>query len=244
MKKALLIVSFGVTTKEAREKTLDLYKKEVEASFPHYDVFIAYSSRRIIGKVKQREGLEVDYPLQALEKLMTTGYEKILIQPFSVISSEALKTLGTSIKAKHVKLLPPLLHTTSEDSILAKLILQGFALNEKEALLFVGHGSATTEQDFYVKFNDVLEKLEIPAFLGTIKGHLTIETISQKLRESGIESVRVKPFLLTKGHHVTQDIKKMWVEGLKSEGFKVEVDLKPLGEYPAIRQHFIHLIKE
>ena len=73
---------------------------------------------------------------------------------------------------------------------------------------------------------------------------MTVELIGKKLKETGIETVLLRPFLLTEGHHVTQDINKIWAKGLTNQGLKVSVDLKPLGEYRYIRKHFIDLIKE
>lgn len=249
MKRALLIVSFGVTTKASREKTLDLYKREVEASFPTYDVFVAYSSRRIIGKIKQREGISIDHPLQALERLLESNYDEILIQPFSVICGETFKALEAYVKTyrdrvKLMKLVLPLLHGASDDGPLVNLLRQEVVLKDKEALVLVGHGIEGVEQASYGKLEKALEALDVTVLLGTIKGHLTIDHVNEKLRKKNVETVVLRPFLLTSGHHVTQDIKKTWVEGLEGRGFNVHVDLKPLGEYESIRQHFIHLMKE
>jgi len=247
--KALLIVSFGVADRSSRKKTLDLYKKEVAALFPEYEVFCAFSSKRIIEKIAQREGMAIDDPHQALQRIFRAGYSKVLVSPFSLICGETFKKLDEYVqdfegKFEGIKLVYPLLHKASDYQHIAKLITQDILLDSNQALVFVGHGTDSDEQESYNKLSEALAALDNQAFLGTIKNNLTVEIISEKLIKKEITTVILRPLLITSGHHVMQDINKIWTSGLASYGFKVEVDLKTLGEYEKIRRYFAHLIKE
>ncbi len=48
MKKAILVVSFGTSYPETREKTIEACEKRVAHEFPDYTVFRAFTSNKII----------------------------------------------------------------------------------------------------------------------------------------------------------------------------------------------------
>lgn len=53
MKKALLVVSFGTSYHETREKTIDICEDKIKNSLKSYDFFRAYTSNMIINKIKK-----------------------------------------------------------------------------------------------------------------------------------------------------------------------------------------------
>ena len=69
MKKALLVVSFGTSYHDTCEKNIVACERDLAASCPDRDLFRAFTSGMIIRKLKQRDGIEIDTPLQALQKL-------------------------------------------------------------------------------------------------------------------------------------------------------------------------------
>ena len=73
MKKALLVVSFGTSYPDTCEKNIVACERELAASCPDRDTFRAFTSGMIIRKLKQRDGIEIDTPLQALQKLAEQG---------------------------------------------------------------------------------------------------------------------------------------------------------------------------
>ena len=249
-KQAILIVSFGVIKKASREETLDLYEEEVRRACSNFDVFHAYASTRIIDKIKAREGIEIHSPSEALKKMMTMGYEQIVVQPFGLICGETFLQLVERIKQSRqtgvtLKLLLPLLHDACDYAQVAQNITSEAALpSEKTALVFVGHGTYTDAQRAYLTLAEVLGKRTPPAFFGTIKNDLTVESVSAQLKKRGIESVVLRPFLLTAGHHVKKDIQMDWANGLRQAGFSVQIDFKPLGAYASVRRYFLALLKE
>ena len=77
MKKALLVVSFGTSYPDTCEKNIVACERELAASCPDRDTFRAFTSGMIIRKLKQRDGIEIDTPLQALQKLAEQGYQDV-----------------------------------------------------------------------------------------------------------------------------------------------------------------------
>ena len=53
MKKALLVVSFGTSFKETREKTICALEQDLRDEFPDRDFYRAWTSNMIIKKVER-----------------------------------------------------------------------------------------------------------------------------------------------------------------------------------------------
>lgn len=69
MKKALLVVSFGTSYHDTCEKNIVACERDLAASCPDRDLFRAFTSGMIIRKLRQRDGIDIDTPLQALKSL-------------------------------------------------------------------------------------------------------------------------------------------------------------------------------
>ena len=65
MKKAVLVVSFGTSYKETREKTIEACEKKIKEGLEGYDFFRAFTSNMIIRKLKNRDGLHIENPIEA-----------------------------------------------------------------------------------------------------------------------------------------------------------------------------------
>lgn len=88
MKKALLVVSFGTSYHDTCEKNIVACERDLAASCPDRDLFRAFTSGMIIRKLKQRDGIEIDTPLQALQKLAEQGYQDVAIQSLHIINGD------------------------------------------------------------------------------------------------------------------------------------------------------------
>ena len=53
MKKAVLVVSFGTSYKETREKTIEACENKIKEGLKEYDFFRAFTSNMIIRKLKK-----------------------------------------------------------------------------------------------------------------------------------------------------------------------------------------------
>ncbi|MBN0098879.1 sirohydrochlorin cobaltochelatase, partial [Pseudomonas aeruginosa] len=57
MKKALLVVSFGTSYHDTREKNIAACERDLAASCPDRTLFRAFTSGMIIRKLQQRDGI-------------------------------------------------------------------------------------------------------------------------------------------------------------------------------------------
>ena len=84
-KKALLVVSFGTSHHDTREKTIDRIEAHLAHAFPDRRVYRAWTSGMIIRKLRQ-EGLEIDTVSDALERMLADGVTDVVVQPTHLLN--------------------------------------------------------------------------------------------------------------------------------------------------------------
>jgi len=250
MKKAVLVVSFGVSHQETRKKTIAVCEQEIKQSFAEYDFFRAYTSHRIIEKIKKKEQLVIDHFHIALENIYRAGYVEVLVQPLYVVGGEEFNQLKWHLlsyehKFKKIQLGRPLLTYMADYIETVEVMKEQLPqLKDHEALIFMGHGTANVAQAAYCALEYVLRDREINAFVGTLTGYPGIDQIIKNLELNQGKTVILMPFLLVTGYHVMKDMKgeqaESWKNRLEIRGYEVQVILKGLGEYPGIRKQFIN----
>lgn len=98
MKKAILVVSFGTSYPETREKTIEACEKRVAHEFPDYTVFRAFTSNKIIKKLKTRDNMHINTPSQALNQLKELGYKEVIIQSLHIISGGEFEKITAQVE--------------------------------------------------------------------------------------------------------------------------------------------------
>ena len=119
MKKAVLVVSFGTSYHETRKKTIEVCEKKISEKLEGYDFYRAFTSNMIINKLKKRDNMFIDNPVEALQKLADAGYEEVVVQTLHIICGEEYNKLKEQVesfkpKFKKIALGRPLL-TTIDD---------------------------------------------------------------------------------------------------------------------------------
>ena len=79
--KELLVVSFGTSYYDSRRLTIGAVEEVLEREFPDYAVRRGFTSRRIIERLKKRDGLLIDDTEQALKRAEENGVKRLVIQP-------------------------------------------------------------------------------------------------------------------------------------------------------------------
>ena len=59
-KKGLLVVSFGTSVNETCKKTIDVIEKRLQEEFSEYVVYRAWTSKKIIKKIRERDGVKTE----------------------------------------------------------------------------------------------------------------------------------------------------------------------------------------
>ena len=85
-KKALLVVSFGTSYPETRTRTIDRIEEDLKNAFPDREFNRAWTSPKIIAKIRKRDGENIETPDQALDRLAAEGFDDILVQTTHIIA--------------------------------------------------------------------------------------------------------------------------------------------------------------
>lgn len=249
MKKAVLVVSFGTSYHETRAKTIDVVEDRIKNALKDYDFYRAFTSNMIIKKLKNRDGIEIENPVQALTRLSEEGYKEVVVQTLHIICGEEYNKLKDQVKEFEPKfekltLGRPLL-TTIEDYKDTVEAIKGDLpkLNNREAIVFMGHGTNHESHSAYPAIEYFMRDKDINAYVGTVEGYPEIQHVIKKIKDGNIEKVYLMPFMLVAGDHAINDMasdeEDSWKSILDSEGLKVEVILKGLGEYLGIQEKFM-----
>ena len=103
MKKAVLVISFGTTYKETREKTIEACEKKIREGLEGYDFFRAFTSNIIIKILKDRDGLYIETPIEVLNRLYKEGYKEVIVQSLHIIWGEEFNKLREQVKEYNYK---------------------------------------------------------------------------------------------------------------------------------------------
>ncbi|MCI7681048.1 sirohydrochlorin cobaltochelatase [Fusobacterium necrophorum subsp. funduliforme] len=252
-KQAILLVHFGTTHDDTREKTIDVFRKKVESLFPDCDVFEAFTSRMIIKRLKAR-GIFRKNPLELLEELKGKGYTHIYVQSSHLlhgIEYENLREEITSYSSSFEKIAigETLLHSVEDYKKIVSALTSRQSQSSKEAIVYIGHGTEHAANASYPMMRYVFVQEGHPEyFVGTVEGYPDIsEVVKDIQREYGenLPSLVLKPFMFVAGEHAKNDIAIDWKENLEEAGFSVsKVVLEGLGEIPEIQDIFIKHLRE
>lgn len=100
-KDAILVLSFGTTYKDSRQKTIDRTVDAIKAAHPDQKVVVAFTSHIIVDRIKAKEGLTVPTPEQAMAQLKKKAIRAWPLRPST--SSPAWNTLMTRLFSTSIK---------------------------------------------------------------------------------------------------------------------------------------------
>lgn len=253
-KRAILAVSFGTSRKDAMI-AIEAVEKSFEKIFEGCPVRRAFTSGRIIAKLKARDGVVTDNVSEALEKLAAEGYSDIAIQPTYIINGYEYELMRAEVrgykgKFARISIGAPLLTYDSDYERMAEIMADTIPeLADREtAAVFVGHGTEHCANSAYAALAYRLDaRGHKNCFVGTVEAFPDIDDIKARLRECGAKRVILKPFLTVAGEHALNDIcgsgENSWFSVLKNEGYEVTCESRGLGEYEEVRAVFAEHIR-
>jgi len=249
-KKALLTVSFGTSYTASRERAIIPMETTLAGAFPGHDHERAMLSHMVISKINRRDGLAVENPGQALERLYQSGYQEILIQPLLVMAGIEYERLLTDLRPwqnrfERLSIGSPLLAAPEDYEKVADVLENEFRAHDREeAFILMGHGSRHRANAVYAALEAVFRVRGWPkVYIATVEGRPTFADILPRLRENHVQKVALMPFMLVAGDHAHNDMagedEESWKTILEREGFAVSVHMAGLGEIEGIRKIFV-----
>lgn len=245
-KAAILMVHFGTTYNDTREKTIDAINRKVMHSFPDCEVREAYTSRIVMRRLRAR-GIDKKNPINALLKLRAEGYTHIIVQSTNVIEGIEMESLRRDVQSvksffKAIRIGTPLLYSAEDAKEVVNIL--GKRHPVKGNTVWVGHGTYTPATatyamiDYMFKINGLQN-----SHVATIEGYPSFDELLIKLSKSSSKKVTLIPFMFVAGNHANNDISIDWKNDLEKEGYSVQVIKEGLGEVPEIQDMYINHIR-
>ena len=248
---ALLIVHFGTTYDDTRQKTIDAINEKATSRFPDMVVREAYTSRIVIKRLRER-GIQKDTPTDALLSLRGEGYKKVIIQPSYIIDGKEMDLLRKEADQlrpffDEIRIGTPLLYSVEDAKKVCSLLVSRHPADKKkrEHVLFVGHGTEGPATALYSQLDYMLRANGYDQYhVATIEGYPTQQTALEQIKAMKGRKVTLVPLLFVAGDHASNDISVEWKEELEKQGLDVELHIEGLGEVPEIQNLYIERIKE
>lgn len=251
---AILAVSFGTSHADTREKTIDRIEEDIRKAYPDDKVYRAWTSKMIIKKIWNRDGVKIFNVKEAMEQMKADGIKNVLVQPTHVINGIENDLMQEDVKAyadafESISFGTPLL-TTEEDNIrVAKAVAEDLQPGKENALVLMGHGTSHYANSVYAALDYRFKDMGYDnIFLGTVEAYPSLVSLMKQVHAYHPKKVILAPFMIVAGDHAKNDLSSeeedSWRSQFEKEGFQVECLLKGLGENETIRQIFIDHIEE
>ena len=246
-KQAILVVSFGTTHQDTRDKTIGAIELALAERYPDRTLRRAFTSGMIMRVLKERDHLIIDNVSEAMEHLIEDGFTDVLIQPTHIINGDEYDKMIAQIEPYKEKLNilhvgAPLL-TSSEDytKTCEAIIKNAPELKESDVLILMGHGTGHFADAAYAALDYRFKALGYTnVFVGTVEGYPSLETVLEQMKPLAPEKVILMPFMIVAGDHAVNDMasdeEDSWRSVCESEGYEVECIVKGIGEFKEIQQ--------
>lgn len=253
MKRAVLLVSFGTSYKEARDKSLESICRDLAEVDKNVPVYQAYTSGMIIKKLA-KDNIKMYNVDEAIEKALKENVQSLYVVSTHMIPGhEYNKLLGILEKYKsefiNLKIATPLLYERGDCEKVVSVLNKIFKFNKIYDYVLMGHG---TDADANIRYKEMNEAFKNAGFknvhIASVEAKPDInDAIAEMKKCKHIEKVIVHPFMIVAGDHANNDMageRDSFVSVLNECGYKTEAILKGLGEYPEFREIYVNKLTE
>ena len=240
-KKALLVVSFGTSHHDTREKTIDQIEAYLAGAFPDRRVYRAWTSGMIIRKLRQ-EGVEIDTVPAALERMLADGVTDVVVQPTHLLNgveNDAMIREAEAVRGRFqsLRIGAPLLTSHEDLEQMARILTEMFPqLLEEEAVLFMGHGTEHYANAVYAALDYRFKDMGRDRFyMATVEGYPTLENALRQMQaRKGLKRVYLVPFMIVAGDHAKNDMAgdepDSWKNVVAQAGYEPRCICRGMGE--------------
>ena len=230
----ILVVSFGTSFNDSRAEDIGGVEKALQAAYPDWSVRRAFTAQIIINHVQARDDEKIDNVDQALERAVSNGVKKLIIQPTHLMHGaeyDELKEAVDSYKDKFesVTIAEPLLGEVGSDATVINEDKQAVAeaitaqavksanydsldaaAEDGTAFVFMGHGTSHTAKVTYSQMQTQMDTLGYKnVFIGTVEGEpeeTACENVIEAVKAAGYKKVILRPLMVVAGDHANNDM--------------------------------------
>lgn len=254
-KEAILVVSFGTSHNDSREKTIDQIEFDIKKAYPGYRIYRAFTSKVIIKILKYRDGINVYSVEEAIVQMKRDGVEKLIVQPTHILNGiendRMIRDVNLYKEVFHsVKFGAPLLNSTQDyREVIAAFVKELPIISSQEAIVCMGHGTEHNSNTCYAALDYMFKDYDCDnIYVATVEAYPKLNDIIKHLKKHNYKKIILIPFMVVSGNHANNDMAgdnaDSWKTVLEREGFEVMCILKGLGECKNIRRIFVDHIKD
>ncbi len=260
-KDAIVVMSFGTTFKESRQKTIEATVAAIQQAHPDTKVVTAFTSHIIIDRIQKKEGIKIPTPEAALAQLKEEGYTRIALTSLDVIPGMEYgydKAIFNEYKDQFKKMTlgTSLMYWMGQENqsddiaeAMNALKTQFPKIGKQDAILIMAHGTPDPSNAYYAVIQDRLDQMKLGnVFIYTVEGWPSLETIMPELKAKGVRNITLMPMMMVAGDHANNDMagadKDSHKSILEANGFKVTPYIHGIGENQAIRDLFVKRANE
>lgn len=253
MNDGILLVAFGTSYGKARV-SYDKTEETFQPSFSKDRIHWSYTSD-IIRKKLAKQGKPVPSIRESLDNLSRKGVRKIRIQSLHMAAGEEFSEMERTVQSyidahpqafDSVLLGRPLLESHADLDGVVQTLAEELPQERRtdEAVLYMAHGQQHGRADLVLAaVRDELNRRDPLTFMATVEGTYSLDRALQELKNKGVKTVWLAPFMIVAGDHANNDLvgseEDSWASILKKAGFNVKAHLKGLGEMDGIRRIFL-----
>lgn len=245
-KKAILVVSFGTSYLDSKEKTIERIAADIADSYPEYAVYQAYTSKMIINHILRRDNIKINNVCEAVDQILSDGIKHLVVQPTHIlngIENDIMKedVLKYENQFETIRFGAPLLTSTEDNKEVLETVLAEYNVDKKETYIFMGHGSDHYVNTVYAALDYMLKDFGYHnVYMATVEAYPGIENVLKQIKKQETKKINLIPFMIVSGDHANNDMagddEDSWKYILENNGYEVECHLKGLGEIKGIRQ--------
>lgn len=249
----LLSVSFGTSHEETRAKTIDAINEKLQAEFPDWPFYTAWSSQRLISKVKKERGEEHDTVEMALARMAADGIDDVIVSTMCLMQGAEMAKITKMVNAwlaagnRAARITKPMLWSSDDRQTVARIIRDEFAdIPPEDAVMLMGHGTEVGSvvygpNDVYGRVQAEFATLGCKRFfVATVEGRPSFDEMWPLIEACGAPCVHLAPLMVVAGDHALNDMagddEDSWASRIKARGLRAEPLLKGLGEYEGIQE--------
>ena len=249
--KEILVVSFGTSFNDSRTADIKGIEDALQEAYPEWSVRRAFTAQIIINHVQARDDEKIDNVDQALERAVSNGVKKLIIQPTHLMHGaeyDELKEAVDSYKDKFesVTIAEPLLGEVGSDATVINEDKQAVA----EAITAQAVKSAKVTYSQMQTQMDTLGYKNV--FIGTVEGEpeeTACENVIEAVKAAGYKKVILRPLMVVAGDHANNDMagedEDSWKSQFEASGAFDEIDtqIEGLGRIDAVEQLYVQHTK-
>ena len=243
MKQAVLVVSFGTTYSETREKNIGAVLRRISAAAPGLPVYEAWTSSMILRALRKR-GESVDDGPAAMARMEADGITDVRVLPTHLLYGDEFDKMHAQLNAaagrfSSVVTAVPLLSCDEDLRTVLQAVAAGVETAPDEALVLMGHGTPHFCNTVYAAMDYHAKAAGLShVFVGTVEAFPDLDTLIAAVRRAGYRRVVLAPLMLVAGDHANNDMASdapdSWKTRFSRAGLPARAVIRGLGEYPPV----------